>query len=120
MRRSQALLCESDGTLAKLLRPLFEEKGWRLREFRQIESMKTTLQEGVPVVILKLGRRLFEELALLEQTHWAYPETAMVVIGDLANPDLAALCWDLGARFVLFPPWPREHLRDIVKSLMEN
>ena len=118
MRQAQAILYETDGRLTKLLSPLFTEQSWRLREMRQLSSVREILGERVPVLILKLGRDLHEELALLEQVSWTYPDTGTVVVGDVAHPELEGLAWDLGANFVHFPPLSRDHLPGIVYGLM--
>ena len=118
MRQAQALLYESDGRLAKLLQPVFDTHRWRLRELRQIDSIAEALKESIPLLILKIGRNLYEELVLLEQTRWYFPETSIVVVGETAHPELEGLAWDLGADFVLFPPLPKEHLVEIVKTMM--
>jgi DNA-binding response OmpR family regulator len=118
MRQAQVLLYETDGRLAKLLQPLFEQQRWRLRELRQTESVADALRDEVPLLILKIGRNLYEEMVLLEHAHWNFPETAIVVVGEVAHPELEGLTWDLGADFALFPPLPREHLVEIVKTMM--
>src|SRR4051794_28341684 len=103
MRQAQLLVFEADGRLAQLLRPSVERQGWRLRELRRADSIAEVLCEGGPVLVLKLGRDLYEELAVLEQVTWAYPETATVVISNADHVELTALLWDLGAACVLLP-----------------
>jgi DNA-binding NtrC family response regulator len=118
MRQAQVLVYESDGKLANLLGELCRERGWRLRELRHSDAVLNVLPEGAGALVLKVGRDLYEEMALLEQVRWAYLETAVVVVGDIDHPELAALAWDLGAAFVLLPPFSRDQLPEVVEGLM--
>ncbi len=118
MRQAQVLVYESDGRLANLLRALCRRQGWRLRELRHADAVLAALPGEGQVVVLRVGRDLTEEMALLERLSWVHPETAVVVVGDIDTPELAALAWDLGAAFVLLPPEPREMLPEIVAGLM--
>jgi DNA-binding NtrC family response regulator len=118
MRQAQVLVYESDGRLANLLRTLCGKQGWRLRELRHGESVIHVLGEGAEVLVLRLGRDLAEEMTLLEQVSWTFPEAATVVVGDVDHPELASLAWDLGAAFVLLPPLSRDQLPEIVAGLM--
>ena len=70
------------------------------------------------MLIVKAGRDLERELALLERATWLYPDVPAVLVGDGDQPELAGLAWDLGAACVLLPPQPRERLAEIVAGLM--
>jgi hypothetical protein len=130
MRLPQVLVYETDGRLAALLRPFAAPRHWSLREPRRPESCLRLLRGGGrAVLVLKLGslpgqeatpqdRALVNELSLLERVTRLCPETATVVVGDADHAELAALAWDLGAAYVLFPPQPRDGLPDIVSGLL--
>jgi hypothetical protein len=119
MRYPQILVYEGDGRLAALLRPLAEQHRWLLREPRQGRACLTLLQRGGPsVLVLKAGRSLERELALLERVSRLFPDTATVVVTDVEHARLAGLAWDLGAAYVLGPPHSREGLPDLVTGLM--
>jgi hypothetical protein len=138
MRFPQLLVYETDGRLAGLLRKLAEERKWSLREPRQPAACLRLLRRGGPgMLVLKLGpvrirqpgqdpaedaarpeRTLARELTLLERVGWHCPETATVVVGDAEHAALAGVAWDLGAAYVLVPPWPRDWLPEIVGGLM--
>jgi hypothetical protein len=141
MRLSQVLVYETDGRLAALLRPVAEERGWSLREPRQPEACLRLLRRGGrAVLVLRLGsvprreatllergegqeavleeRTLVNGLTLLERVARLCPEAATVVVGDADHAELAALAWDLGAAYVLFPPQPRDGLPDVVAGLL--
>lgn len=120
MRHPQILVYESDGRLAAELRDLANKKyRWALREPRQQETCLRLVRRGGPIILLiKIGRDIEHELALLEQVHAIMPDTRIVAVSDTENARLADLAWDLGATFVLFPPQPRERLAEIVESLI--
>ena len=70
------------------------------------------------MLVLRTGRDLERELALLERVTRLVPDTATVLVGDADNAALAALGWDLGLCYVLLPPQPREQLPELVEALM--
>jgi DNA-binding NarL/FixJ family response regulator len=121
MHHPQVLIYESDGRLAALLRPVAEahKPAWSLREPRQLGPCLRLLARARPgVLVLKVGRNLERELALLERVAWLYPDVGCVVVGDSEHANLAGLAWDLGASYVLLPPQPRDRLVAIVTGLM--
>ncbi len=86
---------------------------------RRPETCLRLLARGGPaVLVLKAGRDLERELALLERAVWLYPDAPVVLAADGDRPELAGLAWDLGAAYVLLPPQPRERLPEIVAGLM--
>ena len=119
MRLPQIVVFEQDGRLKLQLGPLADERRWALREARRPETCLGFLARGGPaVLVLKVGRDLERELALLERAAWLYPDARAVVVADGDRPELAGLAWDLGAAFVLLPPQPRERLPEITAGLM--
>ncbi len=85
----------------------------------QAETCLRLLKAGGPaVLIVKTGRDLERELALLDRATWLYPDAPAVLVADGDQPGLAGLAWDLGAAYVLLPPQPRERLAEIVAGLM--
>jgi DNA-binding NarL/FixJ family response regulator len=121
MHSQQLLVYEHDGRLTRLLHDTVQaQRGW-LRELRHPEACLNLLRrEGRAVLVLAIGRNLEREFGLLEEVTWRFPDTAVVVVGDTDHAALAALAWDLGARFVLMPPLPRERLPEIVQGLMSE
>jgi hypothetical protein len=118
MYHPQVIVWEGDGKLAALLRPLALERRWALREPRQAAAVLGLLRRGPGVVVVKAGRDLEREFALLERVGWRFPEAATVLVADSDHARLAALAWDLGAAYVLVPPMPRERLPELVAALM--
>lgn len=121
MRHPQLLIYETDGRLARVLRPIAAEQRWSCHEPRRSETVLELVQDqGPAILVLRLGKQMEKELELLDQVTQKAPETATVVVGDVENEPVTALAWDLGAKYVLFPPQSRELLRDIVIRLMET
>jgi hypothetical protein len=119
MRHPELLVYEGDGRLAGLVRGLAEKQSWTLREMRDTDAcLRVLLRGGPAVLVLKVGRDLVREFTLLEQAAWLCPQSPAVLVGETDDGVLTALAWDLGARYVLFPPQPRHQLPDIVASLM--
>jgi hypothetical protein len=120
MYHPQVIVWEGDGKLAGLLRPLARERRWALREPRQTGAVLALLGRGPGVVVVKAGRDLEREFALLERVGWLFPEAATVLVADSDHARLAGLAWDLGAAYVLVPPMPRERLPELVGALMPS
>jgi DNA-binding NtrC family response regulator len=121
VRHPQLLIFDGDQRLTSLLEPVAEAGRWRVRKPRDLAECVETLPAGGPsVLVLRLGRDLETELAMLERVHYLFPDTATVVVGEADQAALAGLAWDLGARFVLFPPLSRELLPDVVAGLMSD
>ena len=120
MLHPRILVYEGDGSLARLLRPLAGEQRWSLREPRRPQACLALLRRPHPtVLVVKLGRDVACELGLVERVHWLHPHTASVVVGDVEDPALDGLAWDVGAACVWTPPRPRDQLPAIVSALME-
>jgi DNA-binding NtrC family response regulator len=119
MQMPHIVVYEKDGRLKLQLEGLAAQRRWALREARQPETCLRLLARGGPaVLVVKAGRDLERELALLERAAWLYPDAPAVLVADGDRPALAGLAWDLGAACVLFPPQPRERLPEIVAGLM--
>jgi hypothetical protein len=122
MRFPQLLIYEGDSRLADLLRPTAETNRWTLRAPQTPATCLRILQRGGPaVLVLKVGPEpARRELPLLARVTWQFPDAAVVVVADQGGSALASVAWDLGARFVLFPPHVRDQLPGIVAGLMAS
>src|SRR5262245_61322832 len=126
MRHPQIVVYESDGWLAEQVRELARENGWLVRESRQPDACLNLLLEARPaVVLLKLERNLVDELSLLRTLHDRVPDRPVAVFSDVKldnaaqRSSLAGLAYDLGARYVMFPPLMRTSIEDLTAGLME-
>jgi DNA-binding NarL/FixJ family response regulator len=118
MRPRQLLTFGLDDKLAQHLHELVEDRGIGLRVTRQPEACLNLLRQGaVGVLVLRVGRDLESEYALLAQVAKQFPRVRNVVIGDLDHPQLTGLAWDLGADCVLSAPVEPEPLRDVVVQM---
>jgi hypothetical protein len=119
VRHPRLLLFGGDAKLAALLGPAAEAGRWAVQKPRDLPECLQALARGGPaVLVLRLGRDLEGELGALERIRWLFPDVAAVVVGEADQAALAGPAWDLGARFALFPPLPRDLLPDVVAGLM--
>jgi DNA-binding NarL/FixJ family response regulator len=119
MRYPRIVVYEQDGLLARRLEPARDRNRWVLREPRGADEVLQLLREpGPSVLVLRAGRDPVREMTLLEQAGAACPDVPAVVVTDGNDPNLVALAWDLGARFVLVPPLSWETLEPIVAGLL--
>lgn len=125
MRHPQVVVYESDGWLAGQVSQLSKDHSWLVRESRQAEACLNFLGEARPsILLLKVERRLVDELALLAALCEKVPDCPVVVFSDVKmenaqqRSSLATLAYDLGARYVMFPPLTRSVIEDVVAGLM--
>ena len=119
MRFPQIIIYETDGRLAQMLEGTAGTHRWVLREPRRVESCLRLLQGGGPaILVIKLDGDLESALALVQQTHWLFPEAAIIVVLDQESGVLSDLAWDLGASYVLTSSQSRELLLDVVAQFM--
>jgi hypothetical protein len=126
VRYPQLVVYEPDGWIAKQLRELAGESRWLLREARQLAVCRTALRQPRPTVLVlhvELDRGRAEALQLLADVSARQSDVAAVVVSDVKmdadeRATFTALAFDLGARYVLFPPLHRPILEDLVSGLM--
>jgi len=121
----QILIFAFDEWLGNQLREAAAERRWVLREVRQIGAFLTAVAEVRPrVAVVQLERVEAGEIyAAIVELRRNQPETPIVFVSDTKVPDgekadWAARWFDLGARFVMFPPLTRAILEDAVVGLM--
>lgn len=118
MQKTQILTYGIEGVLVEHLRALAQTHRYWLREAGRFAACLSALQTSPPrIFVLRLGRDIARDLALLEQVHACLPATATIVIGEADNPVLAGLAWELGATFALFPPMPVERVTEVIQRL---
>jgi DNA-binding NtrC family response regulator len=125
MKHPQIVVYESDGALAGMLRRLAGEHSWLLRESRQPGPCLRLLAESRPsLLLLKLERELLDGMTLLGQIAARAPDCPVILISDVKmegaeqRAQLSALAFDLGARYVLFPPLQQPVIEDLVFGLL--
>jgi hypothetical protein len=126
MRYPQLLVFAPDDWLAGQLRPLAEERRWLLKAGRLPQTILEAVRDSRPTVLFVQADPTgasHEAIRLVADVHTARPDVAIVLAGDHKLPEAdqagwAALGYDLGARFVLFPPITRPVLEDLASGLM--
>ena len=126
MKHPQVVVSESDGWLADQVRRLAADHAWLVRESRHADACLNLLADSRPaVLLLRLERELMDGLTLLGQVAERAPDCPVVLVSDVKmegaeqRAQLAALAFDLGARYVLFPPLQQPVIEDLVAGLME-
>jgi hypothetical protein len=125
MRFPQIIVLEHDGWLAKQLRELAGETRWLVQGARTTDAA-LSLAARQPTVLLaqfEPGADRPGQLQLVADVHRAAPDTPLVAVADVKLPDAERAAWtaalfDLGARFVLWPPLTKPVLEDVVSGLM--
>ncbi len=124
MKYPQLIIYETDGAMAKLLGKLASDQGWMMRESRSNESLLNLLKEQrVSIVFLKFERDLVSGLELLSQITTQFPDCPVVVVSDVKadshqRENLSCLVFDLGARYIVFPPLTQPVAEDLANGLM--
>lgn len=125
MKHPQVVVYESDGWLADQVRRLTGENAWLVRESRRPDACLALLADARPsILLLRLERELLDGLTLLGQVTEQAPDCPVVLVSDVKMEEaeqraqLSALAFDLGARYVLFPPLQQPVIEDLVAGLL--
>ena len=125
MKHPQVVVFESDGWLADQVRRLAADHAWLVRESRHPDACLNLLADSRPaVLLLRLERELLDGLTLLGQVTERAPDCPVILVSDVKmegaeqRAQLSALAFDLGARYVLFPPLQQPVIEDLVAGLM--
>ncbi|MCS7021847.1 MAG: hypothetical protein NZ703_04380 [Gemmataceae bacterium] len=127
MRLPQVIVWEADGWMARQLRELAAEHRWLLRPVRSAQRIHQLLSPpdvcAVCLIQFEPWADRREPLELIAQLHRSQPDVAVVAVSDVKLSEAERSAWtaalfDLGARYVLFPPLTRPVLEDLVSGLM--
>lgn len=125
MRAPQVVILEADGWIAKQLRELAGENRWLVQSARSIEAVRSLVKRQ-PTVLFVQFEPVEEKpapLELIATVHRHASDTPIVAVADVKLPDAERAAWtaalfDLGARFVMFPPLTKPVLEDVASGLM--
>lgn len=129
MRYPQIVILAFDDWLGKQLAEFANDHRWLLKEVRQTGACLTLLREPRPTVLLAQldphAESIADSLQFLIDVHRLHPSVATVVVSDVKLSEDDRVAWtgtafDLGARFILFPPLTRPVLEDLVGGLMAS
>lgn len=127
MRYPQLVILAFDDWLGKQLAPFAADHRWLLKEVRQPGAGLALLREPRPTVLLAQldphADDVAAPLAFLSDVYRSHPGVATVVVSDVKLSEDERIAWtatafDLGVRYVLFPPLSRPVLEDLVGGLM--
>src|SRR5262245_2485588 len=125
MHSPQLVILETDGWLAKQLRELAGESRWLVQSPRSVDTALSFARRRPSVLLAHFepGADHPPPLQLVADVHRLAPDTPVVAVADVKLPDGERAAWtaalfDLGARFVLWPPLTKPVLEDVVSGLM--
>ena len=129
MRYPQLVILAFDDWLGKQLAEFTSDHRWLLKEVRQPGACLSLLREPRPTVLVAQldphADDVAAPLTFLSDVHRTHPSVATVVVSDVKLSEDERISWtatafDLGARYVLFPPLSRPVLEDLVGGLMAS
>jgi hypothetical protein len=126
MRAPHLVVVEHDGWIARHLGDLAADGGWVVRGTRGVAAAGELVRAPGPCVLLvqiELAEDKPAPLRLIAEVRRARPDVAVVAVSDVKLPDPDRVAWtaalfDLGVRYVLFPPLTKPILEDVVSALM--
>jgi hypothetical protein len=127
MRHPQIAILAFDDWLGKQLAECAHEHRWLVKEARQAGACLALLREPRPTVLLVQfdphADSIAATLEFLVDVNRRHPAVATIAVSDVKLNEADRAAWtatafDLGVRFVLFPPLTRPVLEDLVGGLM--
>ncbi|MBM3983021.1 MAG: hypothetical protein FJ304_22660 [Planctomycetes bacterium] len=126
MRAPQLVVLEADGWIARHLGDLAAESAWLVRGARAADAALALARERRPCVLfvqVELAEDKPAALALIATLRRTAPDVPVVAVSDVKLSDTDRVAWtaalfDLGARYVLFPPLTQPVLEDVASGLM--
>jgi hypothetical protein len=126
MHAPQVVVLEADGWIARHLKDIAAESAWLVRGARGAESALQMAAERGPCVLIvqaELAEDRPAPLRLVADARRTCPDVPVVAVSDVKLSEADRAAWtaalfDLGARYVLFPPLTQPVLEDVVSGLM--
>jgi hypothetical protein len=126
MRAPQVVVLEHDGWIARHLGDLAAEGAWLVRSARGPDAARALVRERGPCVLIvqvELAEDRPAPLQLIAEARCQHPDVPVLAVSDVKLSDADRVAWtaalfDLGARYVLFPPLTKPVLEDVVSGLM--
>jgi hypothetical protein len=126
MRAPQVVVVEYDGWIARHLGDLAAEGAWLVRDTRGVDTAVPLVRDRRPCVLIVQVEPADDKpapLRLIADVRRGHPDVPVVAVSDVKLNDADRVAWtaalfDLGARYVLFPPLTKPVLEDVVSGLM--
>lgn len=126
MRAPQIVVVEADGWIARHLGDLAAEGAWLVRGVRGVDTAMALVREHQPCVLIvqvELAEDKTGPLRLIADVRRECSDVPVVSVSDVKMNDADRIAWtaalfDLGARYVLFPPLTKPVIEDVVSGLM--
>lgn len=127
MRSPQVIVTSPDDWMAHQLADLVREHRWLIQTVRKPEAAIPWTRELRPTLLLvqvdPTQTSSVSGLQLVRDVHRTNSDVPCVLVCDVKLPEESRIEWtmaafDLGARFVLFPPLTKPTLEDLVSGLM--
>jgi DNA-binding response OmpR family regulator len=126
MRAPQVVVLEADGWIARHLADIAAEGAWLVRGVRSPAAAMEIARERRPSVLIvqaELAEENTATLRLISDASRACPDVPVIAVSDVKLSEADRAAWtaalfDLGARYVHFPPLTQSVLEDVVSGLM--
>jgi DNA-binding response OmpR family regulator len=126
MRAPQVVVVEADGWIARHLSDLATEGEWLVRGTRGVDTALAFVRERRPcllIVQVELAEDKPAALKLIADARRECSDVPVIAVSDVKLSDADRVAWtaalfDLGARYVLFPPLTKPVIEDVVSGLM--
>jgi DNA-binding NarL/FixJ family response regulator len=126
MRYPQLVIFDPDAEAVRLLGERAGEHRWLVQQPRKIDSALSLAREprpGVVIVRVEPADEGRDTISFIADVHRLCPDVPVIAVSDVKMPDADRIAWtallfDLGARYVLFPPVTKPVLEDAVSGLM--
>lgn len=126
MRAPQIVVLEADGWLVRQMTDFANEHAWLLRGTRSTDNVMSLVGDRRPSVLVIQVEPAEEKLAafeLIATINRDCSDVPVLAVSDVKMNDADRVAWtatlfDLGARYVLFPPITRPILEDSLSGLM--
>ncbi len=110
--------------LAQRLAPICRQHGWALRQVRALDECLSALRSAGPVVLAidlgDLGNDRGPELEAFEAIAQHGRDVDVIAVLRAMDPELAHLCWDLGAGYVVEREQVTDQLGPLVAGLIKR
>jgi hypothetical protein len=126
--KPQLVIHDPDDWLHRQLADLAAESRWVVRQPKSAKATLAFLPANRPTVLFTRvdpHEESGDSFKLVAEANRINPDAAVVAVSDVKLPDADRIAWtgvlfDLGCRYVLFPPLTKPILEDVASGLMAS